>query len=175
MRKNLKDFKGKEAIFIDANIFLHHAFDMNPISVEFLKAIESSNLKVYTSALVIEEITFKLIMQSASNFLEKLTLQNVKALLKDTKTKERIFKPVIEYRGYLDMLKDFGLMVLDLTDKDMAAAIQKAKVYGLIAADAAHLAVMQRKDIVHMASSDSDFQVVNDLTLWSPIETKQAK
>ncbi len=168
MRKNLKDFKGKEAIFIDANIFLHHAFDMNPASVEFLKAVESSNLKAYTSALVIEEVTFKLIMQSASNFLEKVTLQNVKVLLKDAKAKEKVFKPIIEYRGYLDMLKDFGLAVLDLTDKDMTAAIQKAKAYGLIAADAAHLAVMERKDIVHMASSDSDFQVANHITLWSP-------
>jgi predicted nucleic acid-binding protein len=168
MRKNLKDFKGKEAIFIDANIFLHHAFDMNPVSVGFLKAVESSNLKAYTSALVIEEVTFKLIMQSASNFLEKVTLQNVKVLLKDTKTKEKVFKPIIEYRGYLDMLKDFGLAVLDLTDKDMAAAIQKAKGYGLMAADAAHLAVMERKDIVHLASSDSDFQVANYITLWSP-------
>ena len=168
MRKNLKDFKGKEAIFIDANIFLHHAFDMNPASVEFLKSVESSNLKAYTSALVIEEVTFKLIMQSASNFLEKVTLQNVKVLLKDAKTKEKVFKPIIEYRGYLDTLKDFGLVVLDLTDKDMAAAIQKAKAYGLIAADAAHLAVMERKDIVHMASSDSDFQVANHITLWLP-------
>jgi predicted nucleic acid-binding protein len=168
MRKNLKDFKGKEAIFIDANIFLHHAFDTNPASVEFLKVVESSNLKAYTSALVIEEITFKLIMQSASNFLEKVTLNNVKILLKDAKTKEKVFKPIIEYRGYLDMLKDFGLVVLDLTDKDMAAAIPKAKAYGLVAADAAHLAVMERKDIVHMASSDSDFQAANHITLWSP-------
>jgi len=169
MQRNLKDFKGKEAIFIDANIFLHHAFDMNPTSVVFLKTLESFSLKAYTSALVIEEITFKLIMQSASNFLEKPTLQNIKVLLKDTKTKEEIFKPVVEYRGYLDMLKDFGLTVLDLTDKDMAAAIQKAKIYGLIAADAAHIAVMERKGITHMASSDSDFKAVNHITLWSPV------
>jgi hypothetical protein len=33
MEKRLKEFKEKEAIFIDANIFLHHAFDVNPISV----------------------------------------------------------------------------------------------------------------------------------------------
>ncbi len=168
MPKNLRDFSGREAIFIDANIFLHHAFDMNPISVEFLKAVECSNLKACTSALVIEEITFKLIMQSASNFLEKLTLQNVKILLKDKKAKEKIFKPVIEYTGYLDMLKNFGLMVLDLTDKDMTAAIKKAKMYGLVTADAAHLAVMERRGIVHMASGDRDFEVVAELTLWSP-------
>jgi len=29
MQRNLKDFSGKEPIFIDANIFLHHAFDLN--------------------------------------------------------------------------------------------------------------------------------------------------
>ena len=168
MRKNLKDFKGKEPIFIDANIFLHHAFDMNPTSIEFLKTVESFSLKAYTSALVIEEIMFKLIMQSASNFLNKLTLQNVKGLLKDTKTKEKVFTPVVEYREYIDMLKDFGLTVLDLTDKDMAAAILKAKTYGLITADAAHIAVMERKGITHMASGDSDFEAVNHVTLWSP-------
>jgi predicted nucleic acid-binding protein len=168
MQKNLKDFKGKEAIFVDANIFLHHAFDMNPTSVEFLKTVESFSLKAYTSALVIEEITFKLIIQSASNFLDKPTLQNIKILLKDTKTKEEVFKPVEEYRGYIDMLKDFGLTVLDLTDKDMSSAIQKAKIYGLITADAAHIAVMERKGITHLASSDSDFKAVSHITLWSP-------
>lgn len=168
MQKNLKDFKGKEAIFVDANIFLHHAFDVNVISVEFLKKVESFNLKAYTSALVIEEVTFKLIMQSASNFLDRVTLKNVKVLLKDTKNKEKVFKPVVEYRGYIDTLKDFGLTVLDLTDKDMTVAIQKAKTYGLITADAAHIAVMERKGIIHIASSDGDFKTVDNITLWSP-------
>jgi predicted nucleic acid-binding protein len=169
MRKNLKDFKGKEAIFIDANIFLHHAFDANVISVEFLKKVESSNLKAYTSALVMEEVIFKLIMQSASNFLDRVTLQSVKLLLKDPKNREKVFKPVVEYREYIDMLKDFGLTVLDLTDKDMALAIQKAKTYGLITADAAHIAVMERKEITNLSSSDGDFKGVDNITLWSPV------
>ncbi len=168
MQKNLKDFKGKEAIFIDANILLHHAFGINATSVEFLKKVESFNIKAYTSALVIEEITFKLTMQSASNFLDRVTLQRVKVLLKDTKNKDKVFKPILQYRGYIDTLKDFGLVVLDLTDKDMVAAIQKAKTYGLITADAAHIAVMKRKGITHMASSDSDFNAVNNITLWMP-------
>lgn len=168
MQKSLKDFKGKEAIFIDANIFLHHAFDVNPVSVEFLKKVESFDLKAYTSALVIEEVTFKLIMQSASNFLDKVTLQSVKALLKDTESREKVFRPVEEYRRYINSLKDFGLRILDLTDKDMTAVVQKAKTYGLLTADAAHLAVMERKRITHMASSDGDFEAVNNITLWSP-------
>jgi predicted nucleic acid-binding protein len=168
MQKNLKDFKGKEAIFIDANIFLHHAFDSHPTSVDFLKTVESSNLKAFTSALVIEEVMFKLIMQSASNFLGKAGLQDIKVFLKDSRNREKVFNPVADYREYIDTLKDFGLVILDLMDKDMALALEKAKRYGLIIADAAHLAVMERKGINHIASSDSDFKAVNNLTLWMP-------
>ena len=73
-----------------------------------------------------------------------------------------------EYREYIDTLKDFGLAVLDLTDKDMALALEKAKAYGLMMADAAHLAVMERKGISHLASSDSDFKAVSHITLWTP-------
>lgn len=168
MQKNLKDFKGKEAFFIDANIFLHHAFDINAISVEFLKKLESFNLKAYTSVLVIEEVIFKLLLQTASNFLDRVTLQAVKVFLKDTKNREKVFKPIEEYMEYIHTLKDFGLTILDLTDKDMAVALKKARTYGLITADAAHIAVMERKGITHMVSSDSDFKVVNNITLWSP-------
>jgi predicted nucleic acid-binding protein len=168
MQKNLKDFKGKEAIFIDANIFLHHAFDSNPTSVDFLKTVESFSLKAFTSALVIEEVMFKLVIQSASNYLGRVTLQGVKKFLKDSRSREKVFKPVAEYREYLDTLKDFGLGVLDLTDKDMALAIEKAKAYGLIMADAAHLAIMERKEISHIASSDNDFKAVSNITLWTP-------
>ncbi|OGW46727.1 MAG: hypothetical protein A2Y66_07050 [Nitrospirae bacterium RBG_13_41_22] len=168
MQKDIKDFKGEEPIFIDANIFLHHAFDFNVISVDFLKKVETFNIKAYTSALVIEEVTFKLVMQSASNFLKRVTMQNIKTLLKDYKTREKVLKPVEEYRGYINNLKDFGLTVLDLSDKDMIAAIQKAKAYGLLTADAAHIAVMEKKGIKNIASSDSDFKIINNIVLWSP-------
>ncbi len=168
MQKSLKEFKEKEAIFIDANIFLHHAFDINAISVQFLKKVESSDIKAYTSALVIEEVMFKLVMQSASNFLDKVTVQDVKELLRESDNRERIFKPVLEYRSYIDVLRDFGLVILDVTDKDMITALQRAKEFGLIMADAAHIGVMERKGITHMASSDSDFRSLKNVTLWSP-------
>jgi len=60
------------------------------------------------------------------------------------------------------------LIVLDLSDKDMIAAIQKAKAYGLLTADAAHIAVMEKKGIKNIASSDSDFKIINNIVLWSP-------
>jgi predicted nucleic acid-binding protein len=168
MQKSLKDFQSEEAIFIDASIFLHHAFDINNVSIEFLGRVETSNIKAYTSSLVIEEIFFKLIMQSASNYLEKVTVEGVKALLKNTALKEKVMRSVEEYRDYMNKLKALGLKVLDLSCDDMMTAIVKVKTYGLITADAAHLSVMERKGIPNMASGDHDFKDIDAITLWFP-------
>ena len=151
------------------NIFLHHAFDINSISVGFLKKIESFDFKAYTSALVLEEVSFKLLMQSASNFPGRMTLQGVKSLLKDDRKRKQVLSPVADYMKYIELLKECGMAIIDLKDSDMMIAVQKAKAYGLITADAAHLAVMERKGIRHMATGDNDFKVVPDITVWSPV------
>ena len=106
MRKNLRDFEGTSAVFIDATVFLHHAFDANPVSVEFLSRIELSNIKAYTSALVLEEVSYKIMMQSASNFLEKVSVQHVKKLLENQKNRGKVFTPLIEYMESACFLQD---------------------------------------------------------------------
>jgi predicted nucleic acid-binding protein len=169
MLRSLKDFAGGEAVFIDANIFLHHAFGTNSASTEFLKRVETENIRAYTSALALEEIAFKLVMQSASNFVEKVNLDKLKRFLSDDKNRKKVFVPVEKYLSYIKTLQDMGLKVLDLTAHDIAVAVEKAKEHGLITADAAHLAAMDRKGIKHMASSDEDFSAVQAVTVWSPV------
>ena len=107
-------------------------------------------------------------MQSASNLLDPITLKGVKGLLKKPDKKNLILKPVSAYMEYIEMLTKFGLVVLELTGRDMVRALQKAQDHGLMTADAAHLAVMERKGIEHLASSDKDFISVETLTVWAP-------
>jgi predicted nucleic acid-binding protein len=168
MQKDLKDFEGKNPVFIDATIFLHHAFDTNPTSVEFLNRIELSNIKAYTSALVLEEVSYKIMLQSASNYLERVTVRHVKKLIENPKNRVKVLSPLIEYMDYLDKLQEAGLSVIDLKGSDMKQAAHHAKEIGLITADAAHLAVMLRKSIHHIATEDSDFVAVPNITVWSP-------
>jgi len=168
MQKNLRNFEGSNAVFIDATIFLHHAFDTNPVSVEFLSRIETSNIKAYTSALVLEEVSYKIMMQSASNFLDRVTVQHVKKFLENPGNRGKVLNPLIEYMEYIDKMKEAGMTIIDLKGSDMKQAVQHARDNGLITADAAHLAVMQRKSIHQIATEDSDFAVVPDITVWSP-------
>ena len=168
MRKNLRDFEGTSTVFIDATVFLHHAFDTNPVSVEFLSRIELSNIKAYTSALVLEEVSYKIMMQSASNFLEKVSVQHVKKFLENQRNRGKVLTPLIEYMEYMSKLQEAGLKLTGLRISDIERAAQLAKEHRLITADAAHLAVMLRKSIHHIATEDSDFSLVPDITVWSP-------
>src|SRR4030042_4043777 len=93
LQKNLKDFQGSNPVFIDTTIFLDHAFYTNPVSVEFLSRIELSNIKAYTPALVLEEVSYKIMMQSASNYLERVTVRRVKKLLENPKNRGKVLTP----------------------------------------------------------------------------------
>jgi len=169
MANNLNDFREKELIFIDANIFLYHAFDTNDDAVGFLQKVESSLLRTATSSLVLEEVFFKLLMQAASCFLEKVTVEKVKSFLRDDTRREDIMRPLAEYGKFIGILRDAGMKVFELTGEDMLTAVQIMQTHHLMAADAAHLAVMGRKQSRHLASGDRDFAVASEITVWSPL------
>lgn len=169
MVRNLNDFREKELIFIDANIFLCHALNTNDDAIRFLQKVETSSFKAATSSLVLEEVFFKLLMQSASNYVEKVSVERVKTLLRDAAKREVILQPVAEYGKYIHILRDVGLKVLDFAAADILAAVEGARRHQLMVADASHLAVMQRKKIRHLASGDRDFAVVPEISVWSPM------
>ena len=62
MLKSLRYCEGKEPVLIDATIFPHHAFVTHATPAEFLNRVEVSNIKAYTSALVLEECAHQELM-----------------------------------------------------------------------------------------------------------------
>lgn len=170
MTEKINNIRDNDTVFIDANIFLYHAFGLNDIAVDFLRKIETNRIRAFTSSLVLEEVFYKLIMQSASVFLDKVTIENVEAAIKDDRYKEKIFKPVHEYRQYIEMLIELGLKVIDLTGSDVIKAIEKSEKLGLLTADTTHISVMERKGIKNLASADKDFVGIPHITIWSPID-----
>lgn len=168
MSNNLKDFPANDSIFIDANIFLHHAFGMNDVSIGFLKRVEDIKVKAFTSVLVLEEVFFKLLLQQASNFFEKPTVKKLKSFLKDEAKRSEIFAPLSQYQDFITILKLSGLRIIEVKSTDVDIALHLSKRWGIVTADAFHLAVMKRKRLTHLASDDTDFEMVQEITLWRP-------
>lgn len=173
MSNNLKDFPGNNSIFIDANIFLHHAFAVNDVSIEFLKRVENITVKAFTSVLVLEEVFFKLLLQHASNFIEKITVKKLKSYLQDDVKRSEIFTPLTQYQNFISILKSSGLKIIEVGGADLDIALHLAEQWGIITADAFHLAAMKKRGLTHLASDDTDFERVQEITLWRPKTIKE--
>jgi predicted nucleic acid-binding protein len=80
-------------------------------------------------------------------------------------------KSLKDFEGTYPLFLDANIFLFHAFDSkagDIQAALDIGLEFGLVMADAAHLAVMRRAKISHLASADSDFKVVSSITLWSP-------
>ncbi|MGB9776703.1 MAG: type II toxin-antitoxin system VapC family toxin [Anaerolineae bacterium] len=167
----LCEFDLNEPIFIDANIFLFHAFDdpdYGDAATDFLTAVEEGRIRGVTSPLVLDEVFFKIMVQEAAAELAKPTIWNIRKALKDPAFAHRVNGPVRKYKSYLENLILLGLDVPEMRASLMFAAVDISVDTGLFITDASHVALMRDLGITHIASDDDDFASIPDLTLWKP-------
>ena len=60
------------------------------------------------------------------------------------------------------------MRILDVTYREIHASKQYRDDYGPLTDDSIMLAVMQRHDIVDLATNDEDFKRIAGLRLWMP-------
>lgn len=170
---NLLDtFNLPDPIFIDANIFLFHAFahpKHSDPSCRFLERVERKSVNAVTSVLVVNEVLFKIGQQGAASYTVHPTIWAIRdALRQDPAFAERIYRPVREYAAYLRTLMARGLTILDVTSVKTFHAVELGRQHGLLITDATHVAVMEAHRIGHLATDDKDLWDVPFLTAWRP-------
>jgi predicted nucleic acid-binding protein len=172
MVNTLDDFDLPDPIFVDANIFLFHAFahpQHGDVAQRFLERIELAQVNAVTSVLVENEVLFKIVLQEAASELDHPTIWNVRrALQNDLAFRERIYRPAQQYLDYLRALTRTGLALVDVTRDDMHNAVDLGRQLGLLITDATHVATWQAHNVVHVASDDEDLQQVPGVTIWAP-------
>jgi len=102
---SLTAFALDEPIFVDANIFLFHAFNdknFGMAAAAFLTRVESQGVEALTSSLVVDEVQFKILVQEAAIHLSKPTIWNIKRAMKDKAVSQKFYAPVLKYKGYLE-------------------------------------------------------------------------
>ncbi len=154
-----------ERIFIDANIFLYSAFEhavYGKSCNDFLKRAENNEIKAFTSDLALNEVFHKLMIAEIAE-LEGIETNNAARIIK--RQPKRI-KELNRVWAEMELINRFGLFILNTST--YPEFVRLSKEYMLTAADAAHLAAMERFGIISMASNDRDFQRVPWLKLWRP-------
>jgi len=157
-------------IFIDSNIFTY-LLTAHPVHgracQQLLEKVENGDLEAYISPLVIDEVSYVLMVQTAKKTGGLLDPKSIKQEM--FASWQKCLDPVGKFYDYLDLLISSGhLKVLSLDYSISRIALNCAKEYRLLPRDALHVACCKAYGIKEMATNDGDFKRVSLLTLWKP-------
>jgi predicted nucleic acid-binding protein len=153
-------------IFVDAPVFIYHFTGVSPACRRFLARCERAEVQGVTSVTVVAEVTHRLMMieavrrglVSAGNIATKLRKkpEAIRALHLADEQAARIPMMGIEVRG------------LDLHLLIAAAALRRR--HGLMTNDAIIAATARGEGIERIATADGDFERVDELTVFTPVD-----
>lgn len=153
-------------LFVDSSTFLKLLLDEPGAgkAQEILEAIEENRVIGVVTPIVLEEISFKLIYAKASELLNTKNIWEIREALRlDEKLRSECIKTLRSFYNYVEYLLRKGLRVEYVTYDDWCNAISIVEKYGLLPADAIHVAVALRVKTNAIASFDKDFKVVKEI------------
>lgn len=157
----VSEFPEGEEVFIDANLFIFHAWgdsEYGEASTQLLERVERGEINAVTNVLVLNEVGFKILMAELSNYSEKFNIWIARKLLKSKKVAEKAYRPVKKYISYLKGLE--RLEVVGITPRIAFSSVEFGERYGLLPTDSFHLATMKELGIKFIATDDSNFKRV---------------
>jgi predicted nucleic acid-binding protein len=155
-------------VFLDANPLIDH-FSANPrsgtASRTLLERIANQEIVAVTSTHILGEMVHRLMsIEACATF--GWPYQSIA---------QRMAKHPVEvsqlsgFRQALDDVARFGVQVLPVLPSPVAMAADVIARHGLLYNDSLVVAIMQTQGIVHLASSDTDFDRVSGIIRYGPI------
>lgn len=168
----LEVFHDIDKIYIDSAIFISHhsidAADRKECTV-FLNSVENGEINAFTSSIAIDETVYILLKFKAAEILD--TNRHYKildALRHDKIIFDEAWKVAQEHIDYVDALRKKNSLYIITQMADPIEVKDIARKYRLLPRDASHFGVMMNNQINHIATSDSDFERIEGITVWKP-------
>ena len=155
-------------IFLDASVFLKLFLDEPGAdnAQRILETVESSRALGYVTPMVLEEVLLKLVVARASELLSTKNLWRIREALRvDKRVRQSCAETARRFYEYIEHMLLGGLRVEHVTYDDWRQAMEIFERYGLLPADAIHVAVALRVGAGTIATFDEDFRVVKEVTV----------
>lgn len=156
-----------DSVFVDANTLVYH-FGLHPTfgiaCNQLFACIERQEVLGYTSTHVLSELAHRLMMVEASA-LPGWTASKIKLRLRQHPA---ALTNLTQFRAAVEAILQSRIVVLTIAPALIASAAVVSQQCGLLSNDALIVAVMKSYGLTNLASSDTDFDRVPDITRYAP-------
>ena len=164
----LSDITDGSVAFIDTNIFVYHFSAnsrFNRACTDFLERIENRAIRGLTSAAVVLEVTHRIMIEEALQFVSGIKL---KGITKYLKSHPEIVKDLALHRTAPAKIALLGVEIIPMDMKSIEKSQDMKAEYGLLSSDAVVLQVMKEQGTQCLASNDTDFEAVDFIKVFKP-------
>jgi predicted nucleic acid-binding protein len=166
------DIPEGEKVYIDSSIWIiHHSKDL-PFKkgcTEFLRSVELGKHRAFISTLVVDEVTYILLKQKASEILaENRHYKILKELKRDGNLFSQCWRTAQLHVNYVLGLKEKGVLRIITQMPDLETFSSAIEKYHLLPRNATHLSIIFSLNIPNIVTTDSDFDKVKEIKAWKP-------
>lgn len=161
-----------ELVYIDSSIWIiHHSKDLpfREECTEFLRLVELGKYKAFISTLIVDEVTYILLKQKAS---ELLVENEHYKILKELKNNKDLFSMCWEitqkHVNYVLALKEKGVLRIITQMPELEIFSSTISKYHLLPRNATHLSIILSLNIPNIVTTDSDFNKIKEIRVWRP-------
>lgn len=166
------DIAEGEMVYIDSSIWIiHHSKDLpfKKECTEFLRLVELGKHRAFISSLVVDEVTYILLKQKASELLaEQRHYKVLNELKKDEDLFLRCWKTAQLHVNYVLALKEKGVLRIITQMPDLEMFSSTIDRYRLLPRNATHLSIILSLNIPNIATTDRDFDKIKEIRVWQP-------
>ena len=162
------DILAGSAVFLDANTFIYHFIAdpaYGPACTALLDRIEHQEVQGFTSAHVLGELVHRLMTLEAQQRFGWLAAGMAHRLKRHP---AEVQKLSWNKRG-VDEVRAVGVQVLPVDGADVSRAVDICGQHGLLTNDALIVVLMKRYNLAQLASLDTGFDRVPNLTRFAPV------
>lgn len=162
----LADIAAGSAVFIDANVFIYHFVGASPECSALLSRCETSEIQGSTSALVLAEVSHRLMMIEAVERRLVTAGNVVRKLVRHPDVVRQLVIPETSIQAIPAM----GIEITAVTEATILLGLRHQRRYGLLTNDSLIVASMQQQGMRALATADRRLAIVDEIDILVPAD-----
>lgn len=168
MTQDLRRLRTRSRIFVDATILaiqMTRRDDLAQACDDFLRRILRDEIQAFTSAIVVAEVTHRVMVAEAI----QETGIGPRDIVTHLKTHPDLVTTLTRHLDVASEVYRLGISIEPVTRVDLHRSKAIRRQYGLMTNDSLVVACMQGLKLTNLATNDSDFERVNIVQVWKPL------